>query len=192
MSNPDTIVRLQSHQNRTPTGRASATATRHLVNYLAYGRGTRAQQAQREQRGVWYDQNRQHVAHEEILEWVRQQGKEHLYTHQLILSAKEADLTPDAYNEALSAGGGFFSEWRLMRHTDSPYPHAHVISFGDNKIHVKSPLFREWWLTVRHALDARQHERLAALEAEISTELEPFPQERAQQLRYESDLGWEM
>jgi hypothetical protein len=33
------VVRLKSHPNRTPTGRASATATRKLVNYLAFGRG---------------------------------------------------------------------------------------------------------------------------------------------------------
>jgi hypothetical protein len=155
------IMRLQSHENRTPTGRASATATRKLVNYLAYGRGRPAHQAQRPQRGIWLDQDNKETSHEAVLAWVQAQGKQQRFTHQLILSVKEVRLSGEAYNRALAAAGPFFPSWRLMAHTDSPYSHAHVIAFGEEEIGIKSARFRQWWLSVRQALDAQQQATLA-------------------------------
>jgi murein L,D-transpeptidase YcbB/YkuD len=158
----NSIVRLQYHENRTPTGKRSVTATRKLANYLAFGRGGPAHQAQRPQRGVWYDQADKAVSHEAVLTWIKETGQQQRFTQQLILSVKEVPLSAPAYNEALAAGGEpFFTTWRLMAHADSDYPHAHVIAFNDEKIRIKSPRFREWWLAVRQALDKQQQAYLA-------------------------------
>lgn len=155
------ILRLQSHENRTKTGRVSATVTRKIANYLAYGRGRPAQQQQREPRGTWLDQDSQTRTHDEVIAWVQNEGKAQRYTHQLILSVKDEWLTPEAYNRALAAGGSFFPAWRLMAHTDTSYSHAHVIAFGDKQIRFKSESFRDWWLTVRQALETEREAALA-------------------------------
>ena len=181
---PNSIVRLQSHENRTPTGRTSATATRKLVNYLAFGRGRPAHQVQRPQRGVWHDQANKERSHDDVLAWVQAQGKEEelRFTHQLILSVKEARLDVPEYNDALAAGGGcFFAAWLLMTHADSDYTHAHVIAFSDEEIHIQSPRFREWWLTVRQALDEQQQAHLARLAAEqaVGQEIEQKAEQKS-------------
>ncbi len=168
MPNIQSVVRLQSHANRTPKGRRSVTAARKLVAYLAYGRGRPAQQAQQPQRGNWYDQTGQQIAHEEVLAWVRAQGSIQEFTHQLILSVKETPLQSQEYNAALAAGEPFLHAWRLVTHADSPYPHAHAVSFGDEEMRIRSDRFQEWWLTVRLALDRQQQlqrERLLEQEA---------------------------
>ena len=186
MSDHNSILRLQSHENRTPTGRASATATRQLVNYLGYGRGRSAHQALRRQRGVWLDQDGKEVTHEQVLAWVQAQGKEQRFTHQLILSVNEARLSPEAYNQALTAGEPFFPTWRLIGHADTPYSHAHVIAFGQEEIRVKSPDFRAWQLAVRQELEAQQQtylERQAALELESGLEAELLPAAAVEQSR---------
>ncbi len=106
------VVRHQAHENRTKTDRVSATVTRKIANYLAYGRGRPAQQQQREPRGAWLDQTSQTRTHDEVSAWVAQEGKTQRYTHQLILSMKDEWLTHEAYNRALAVGGPFFTEWR--------------------------------------------------------------------------------
>ena len=161
MADLHNILRLKWHENRTKTGRPSATVTRKIANYLAYGRGRPSQQQQREPRGTWLDQNSQVRAHDEVIAWVQAEGKAQRYTHQLILSVKDEWLTPEAYNRALAAGGPFFSEWRLMAHTDTSYSHAHVITFGEKQIRFKSESFRDWWLTVRQALETEREVALA-------------------------------
>ncbi|MBK8904437.1 MAG: hypothetical protein IPM53_24880 [Anaerolineaceae bacterium] len=171
------VVRHQSHENRTKTGRVSATVTRKIANYLAYGRGRPAQQQQREPRGTWLDQKSQARTHDEVIAWVEQEGKAQRYTHQLILSVKDEWLTPEAYNQALAAGGSLFSAWRLMAHTDTSYSHAHVIAFGDKQIRFKSESFRDWWLTVRQALETEREaalaQRTAVPEHALNQELVP-------------------
>jgi hypothetical protein len=190
------IVRLKSHPNRTPTGRASATATRKLVNYLAFGRGRPAHQARRPQRGIWYDHRNRPISHQEMLAWVSAEGKRQAYTHQLILSVSEAQLTAQEYNQALNAGGGLFDQWRQLVHTDSAYSHAHVVAFSDEEIRVKSPLFRDWWLAVRQALDQQQQVHLTRggveQEAELVAELRPAAGLETHQQEPQEELGWEL
>jgi hypothetical protein len=164
---------ISIHENRTKTGRVSATVTRKIANYLAYGRGRPAQQQQREPRGAWLDQNSQPRTHDAVIAWVAQEGKAQRYTHQLILSVKDEWLTPEAYNRALAAGGPFFTEWRLMAHTDTSYSHAHVIAFGDKQIRFKSESFRDWWLTVRQALETEREATLAQRTAVPEHQSEP-------------------
>jgi hypothetical protein len=154
------IVRMDWLRNRTPTGRRSATGARKLAMYLGYGRGRQAEQEQRAQRGQWLDQKGEIRSHQEVIEWVNEQGKENLYTHQFILSVKEAQLPSEAFNRAMSAGGGLFQEWRLISHNDSRYSHAHAISFGQKEILVKSGEFKEWWQGVRQALEQEQNQAL--------------------------------
>ncbi|MBK6712440.1 MAG: hypothetical protein IPG51_19235 [Chloroflexi bacterium] len=101
MSKAQSVVRLQTHANRTPTGRASATAARKLAQYLAHGRGRPAEQSVRPQRGIWYGEDGRPLTHEQVLQWVAEQGKTHPYTHQLILSVKEAQLEAAAYGQAM-------------------------------------------------------------------------------------------
>jgi hypothetical protein len=166
-SKASNIVRMEWLQNRTPTGKRSATKARKLAQYLAYGRGRPQEQLERPQRGRWLDQSGQIVSHEDVLQWVKEQGMENRYTRQFILSVKDAALTPEAFNRAMAAGGDLFSEWRLLQHQDSRYPHAHALAFGQEEVPVKSEAFRAWWLAVR-----------AALEQERQTQME---QEKAQQ-----------
>jgi len=158
MSKAKSIVRMESFPNRTPTGRSSATGARKLAMYLGYGRGRRAEQEQRAQRGQWLDQKGGKPSHQEVIEWVQQQGKENHYTHQFILSVKDGQLTPEAFNRAMAAGDSLFSEWRLVCHNDSNYSHAHAVAFGKQEIQLKSEAFKEWWREVRQALEfERQH-----------------------------------
>jgi hypothetical protein len=158
MSKAKSIVRMESFPNCTPTGRSSATGARKLAMYLGYGRGRRAEQEQRAQRGQWLDQKGRNPSHQEVTEWVQQQGKENHYTHQFILSVKDFQLTPEAFNRAMAAGGGLFSEWRLICHNDSNYSHAHAVVFGKQEVMLKSEAFKEWWREVRQALEyERQH-----------------------------------
>ncbi len=173
-SKTNNIVRMDWLRNRTPTGKQSATKARKLAQYLAFGRGRPQEQMERPQRGQWLDESSQEVSHTDVLQWVKEQGMENLYTRQFILSVKDAALTPEAFNRTMAAGGDLFPEWRLIQHEDSRYPHAHALAFGQEKIHIKSEAFRQWWLGVRTALE---RERQAQID-----------QERVQELKLEHRL----
>ncbi len=157
------IVRMDWLRNRTPTGKRSATKARKLAQYLAFGRGRLAEQMERPQRGQWLNESGQVVPHEEVIQWVKEQGMENLYTRQFVLSVKDITLTPEAFNRAMAAGGDLFREWRLIRHEDSRYPHAHALAFGQEEVRIKSEAFRQWWQAVRAALE---RERQAQIEQE--------------------------
>lgn len=178
MSNSKTtnIVRMDWLYNRTPTGRRSATKARKLAQYFALGRGREKEQALRPQRGQWLDQAGRPCSHEAVLNWVRQQGMSHELTHQFILSVKETELTPEAFNRAMAAGGPLFSEWRLIPHVDTRYPHAHALAFSQQEVHIKSAAFQAWWQGVREALE---REQAAARELQLE-------QARAEALRLEA------
>lgn len=186
MSRLNSIVRLQSHENRTPTGRQSATATRKLVNYLSYGRGRPAVQAQREPRGQWRDQGDRVLTHEQVLAWVADEGKAQRFTHQFILSVKHAQLAEAVYGRVLSLENPYFQEWRLLVHHDTRYPHAHVVTFGESEIRIKSPQFQAWALAVRQGLEREQQAALAQqLEAGLQHGLQP-------QSHQELVEGWDL
>ena len=177
MSKLNSILRLQSHENRTPTGRRSATATRKLVNYLAYGRGRPAVQEQREPRGQWLDQTGRVLPHEQVLAWVTNEGKAQPFTHQFILSVKYAELAEAAYGRVLSLDNPYFQEWRLLVHRDTRYPHAHVVTFAEQEIRIKSPQFQAWALAVRQELEREQQAVLEQqLEAGLQHGLQPQSQ----------------
>lgn len=163
------IVRMDWLSNRTPSGRRSATKARKLAQYFALGRGREKEQEQRPQRGEWLDQAGRPCTHEAVLQWVRQQGMSHEMTYQFILSVKETQLTEEAFNQAMAAGGPLFNEWRLIAHDDSRYPHAHALAFGNQPVQIKSEAFQSWWRAVRQALEqeqtkAREMQQEAALE----------------------------
>ena len=176
------IVRLDWLTNRTPTGRRSATKARKLAQYFALGRGRTKEQELRAQRGQWLDQAGRPCTHEEVLQWVRQQGMSHEMTYQFILSVKETPLTDEAFNRAMAAGGPLFAEWRLIQHTDTRYSHAHALAFGDQPVRVKSEAFQSWWQAVRQALE---HEQAVAIEMQREQALE---QARAAAMRQEAEL----
>jgi hypothetical protein len=186
------IVRMDWLHNRTPTGKRSATKARKLAQYLAFGRGRSAEQFQREQRGQWLDETGRLRSHEEVLAWISRQAKEKQFTHQFILSVKDISLAPEAFNRAMAASSDLFSEWRLISHDDSHYPHAHALAFGHEAVRLKSEAFREWWLGVRQALEQErelaraqqyelQHEQLLKQAIELSqSSQQPEPEEPAQ------------
>jgi len=176
-SSVSNIVRMDWLYNRTPTGKRSATKARKLAQYFALGRGREKEQALRPQRGQWLDQNGQPCSHEAVLQWVRQQGMANLLTHQFILSVKETQLTPEAFNRAMAAGGELFPEWRLIRHEDSRYPHAHALAFGQKEVLIKSEAFQTWWQGVRAALE---REQAAAQEMQL---VQAQAQERAAEVQ---------
>ena len=160
MSKAKAIVRMATFPNRTPTGRPSATAVRKLTMYLGYGRGSEREQVERPLRGLWHDQNGKILRHQEVLTWAIEQGQQKAYTYQFILSAKHTDLDEDDYTKALNAGGDLFPIWRLMRHEDSQYPHAHVLAFDNREILIKAPAFQAWCRQVRDALEQIQDQYL--------------------------------
>lgn len=160
MSKAKSIVRFDSFPNRTPTGRPSATAARKLAMYIGCGRGRRQEQMQRPLRGLWHDENGNILRHQEVLAWVVEQAKRQQHTYQFILSTKYADLSEEEYTKALQAGDNLFPTWRLMRHEDASYAHAHVLAFGDKEIRIKDPVFQEWCRQVREALAQLQDQHL--------------------------------
>ena len=189
------IVRMDWLTNRTPTGRRSATKARKLAQYFALGRGREKEQELRPQRGQWLDQDGRACTHEEVLQWVRQQGMSHELTHQFILSVKETELTPEAFNRAMAAGGPLFSEWRLINHDDTRYPHAHSLAFSQQEVHIKSEAFQAWWRGVRAALEqeqaaARELQLVQALEQTRAEELQlDAAHEQSQAIQVQQELG---
>lgn len=193
MTKSNSVVRLQSHQNRTPTGRPSATATRKLAHYLAYGRGRPQVQAQQPQRGRWYTEKGKTPTHKAVLEWVQSQGKTHPYTYQLLLSVNEADLAAGDYLQAMRAGGELFLEWRLIAHRDTDHSHAHVLAFGEKEMQITGRPFRSWWQAVRQALAFRQELTLAAEQQEPNLGLEKTePSHQLQAISQTQDWGMEV
>jgi hypothetical protein len=141
--------------------------------YLGYGRGRQAEQELRPQRGQWLDQKGQVCSHEEVMEWVNQAARENLVTHQFILSVKELQLSPEAFNRAMAAGSELFQEWRLIGHNDSRFSHAHALAFGQREVQLKSEAFRAWWQEVRQALEQEQQQaREQQLQLEQAQRLE--------------------
>ena len=184
MNNAQTknIVRLDWLSNRTPSGRRSATKARKLAQYFALGRGRAKEQELRPQRGQWLDPTGRPCRHEEVLQWVREQGTSHEMTYQFILSVKETELTAEAFNRAMAAGGSLFDEWRLIQHTDTQYPHAHALAFGDRPVQIKSEAFQSWWQAVRQALEREQ-----AVAIEMLRE-QALEQARAATVQQEAEL----
>ena len=184
MNNSQTknIVRLDWLTNRTPSGRRSATRARKLAQYFALGRGRAKEQELQPHRSQWLDQAGRPCTHEEVLQWVREQGMSHEMTYQFILSVKEMELTAEAFNRAMAAGGPLFDEWRLIQHTDTQYPHAHALAFGDQPVQVKGEAFQSWWLAVRQALE---REQVVAIEMQREQALE---QARAAAVQQEAEL----
>jgi hypothetical protein len=81
-----------------------------------------------------------------------------------------------------------FPEWRLIQHEDSRYPHAHALAFGQEEVHIKSEVFRQWWLEVRAALEQERQAQVElaqvqqqALKLEQRTEQTLSPQLDQQQ-----------
>ena len=181
-SHTKNIVRLDWLSNRTPSGRRSATKARKLAQYFALGRGRAHEQELRPQRGQWLDPAGRLCRHEEVLQWVREQGMSHEMTYQFILSVKETELSAEAFNRAMAAGGPLFEEWRLIQHTDTDYPHAHALAFGDQPVQVKGEAFQSWWQAVRQALE---REQAVAIEMQREQALE---QARAAALQQEAEL----
>ena len=176
------IVRLDWLSNRTPSGRRSATKARKLAQYFALGRGREKEQELRPQRGEWLDQAGRPCSHEDVLQWVRQQGMSHEMTYQFILSVKETQLSDEAFNRAMAAGGPLFSEWRLISHDDSRYPHAHALAFGNQPVQIKSEAFQSWWRAVRQALEQEQT-KAREMQQELTQE-----QEKAAMLQRDAGL----
>ncbi len=192
MSKAKSIVRFDSFPNRTRTGRPSATAARKLTMYIGYGRGREQEQMQRPLRGLWHDENGNILRHQEVLAWVVEQAKSQQHTYQFILSTKYMSLDEEDYTKALEAGDTLFPTWRLMRHEDARYAHAHVLAFGDKEIRIKDPVFQEWCQQVRGALAQlqdqcldRQQEQQMEMQQEQQMEVIPA-EERALQ------RGWGM
>lgn len=175
MSKATTILRMESFRNRTPTGRTSATAARKLTMYLGFGRGREQEQVQRPLRGLWHDETGRILRHQDVLMWAIEQAKSQEYTYQFILSTKYADLDEEEYIQALQAGGKLFPNWRLMRHEDGGYPHAHVLVFSDKEIWIKDPAFQAWCQQVRSILEQLQ-EQVLNREQQQQLAMEPSEQ----------------
>lgn len=190
MSKAKSIVRFDSFPNRTRTGRPSATAARKLAMYIGYGRGREQEQLQRPLRGLWHDEKGNILRHQDVLAWVVEQAKSQEHTYQFILSTKFASLDEEEYIKALQAGDRLFPTWRLMRHEDASYAHAHVMAFGDKEIRIKDPVFQEWCQQVREALAQMQDQHL---DMQWAQHLETQPEQQMEAAEERSlHRGWGM
>ena len=189
MSKAQSIVRLETFPNRTPTGRPSATAAKKLAQYLAYGRGSQQEQAERLARGTWRDERGRRVSHQAVMDWVAAQGKDNQLTYQFILSARDVALTPAQYGQAMAAGGDLFPEWRLIRHQDAQHAHAHALAFGNKAIRIRDPEFQLWWQQVRAELEQLQKQYQQTEQApDLNQQLDQQP--AVEQLDARLGHGW--
>lgn len=172
-------VRVTHVENRTPTGRRTATPAKKAAAYFAHGREKRevGQRPSEAQRGEWVGPDGRRHGHELVVEWARSQALAHRYTFQALLSVPEGRLTAADYGRALAAagaagadpGGMQVDDWRMVVHDDTVYSHAHVLFFGDRRME------KERYLAWRE----RIQEELAALE-ERYLEGQALAQEGAQ------------
>ena len=161
------LIRVTHSQNRTPTGRRTATPARHAARYFAFGRDREAELAGR-QRGEWMGPEGRVHDHENVLAWAALQAMAHRYTFQALLSVPEGRLAPADYARALEAAGDEqLGSWRLMAHDDTDYSHAHVLFFGDRRLPKEEYL--AWRERVQEELALMESARLdgAALEADM-------------------------
>jgi hypothetical protein len=77
------------------------------------------------------------------------------YTYRLVLSTRDAPLTPEDYAAALRRGG--FDRWYFTRHHGGVHPHAHAVAFAAR------PRRRDELNAVRAALGDRERERAQQL-----------------------------
>lgn len=176
-------VRVTHVENRTPTGRRTATPAKKAAAYFALGKEKKVRDAgwrqADAQRGAWVGPGGQQQPHASVMDWARSQALAHRYTFQALLSVPEGRLTAADYGRAMEAAGiasanavdgGQADDWRMVVHDDTAYSHAHVLFFGDRRME------KERYLAWRE----RIQEELAALE-ERRLEGQALAQEGAQE-----------
>lgn len=180
-------VRVMHVENRTPTGRRSATPAKKAAAYFALGKEKKGREAGRRQadaqRAEWVGPDGQKHAHASVMDWARSQALVHRYTFQALLSVPEGRLTAADYGRALAAAGAISvnaadgsqaHDWRMVVHDDTAYSHAHVLFFGDRR--VEKERYLAWRERIQEELAALEERRLEgqALAQESAQEDTPF------------------
>jgi hypothetical protein len=94
-------------------------------------------------------------------------AREAPYTYRLVLSTKDAALTPDDYGDVLGRG---FDRWYFTAHHGGDHPHAHGIAFAPRPLRVQE------LTALRAALGDREREReLQAARDRTEPQREPSP-----------------
>jgi hypothetical protein len=104
-------------------------------------------------------------------------AQEALYTYRLVLSTKDAPLTPADYAAVLDRGG--FDRWYFTAHHGGDHPHAHGVAFATRR------RGRDELNAVRAALGTRERarERTRCQDAESPTPARvPRAPQRTQEL----------
>ena len=158
------FVGVRMKENRTPTGRRTATPAKHAALYIAYGKERQAQIEQR-MRGQWLGPDGKARSHEAVMAWAREKALQHRYTFQAILSVPEGDLTPEAFCQAMQQGRQI-DDWMLMTHSDTEHSHAHVLFFQDKRIEKER--FLAWQAEIRAELVLQEQKQLDGLQQELA------------------------
>jgi hypothetical protein len=172
---PPPFVRIQLQENRTPTGRRTATPARRAARYIAYGQDREAREAGR-QRGIWLGPDGRAHSHEAVLDWARREGVNYRYTGHVVLSPPQDILTPAHFCRAMAASGEIAS-WRLMAHDDTRFRHAHVLFFREERI--PKARYLAWHARMQQALTRLEREAQSQA-AGLDHDLTPREKGRAQ------------
>jgi hypothetical protein len=94
--------------------------------------------------------------YDEIKAAIHADAQTYGYTYRIVLSTKDAELTPAEYRQVL---GDRFERYYFIEHHNTDYPHAHVIAF--RKQLVKQGELQEMRGNVLELEQARVQERQA-------------------------------
>lgn len=184
------IVRGEHIDNRTAGGRTYA-RVRGLLQYITYGHYEDYLGEAPRPRGTWLDQAGREHEHEAVRTWAREKVQRFHYDHayQLLLSARDGDLSASEFNQALQRGSGISEalEWRFMVHDDTDRRHAHAVLFSREKL--PSVRYKIWQQTMQAELGRLQDERQSSLtqQTEMKSELAAPADHKPEQARQE---GW--
>jgi hypothetical protein len=110
--------------NYLAQGPKTATAAKRAVRYYTYREGPDLSARH------WYDADGQAVSYEAVQAAVAEHAASYAYTYRLVVSTKDADLGVDGYRQVLAR---HFDRYYLITHHNTPYPHAHVLGFREQR-----------------------------------------------------------
>lgn len=159
------VCHVRYYKNRTKKGNPTSRKARN--SFLYYDRKRNVE------RGVWHSQNGA-VSTPDVLTWTADSALTMPYTYTLVLSVRDADLTPEQFQKVMHTVRDEINDFRLITHSDTEHTHAHVLVFSDKK--WSRAQFDRVTQTVRselHTLEQawlreREQEWKAAVEADIT------------------------
>lgn len=104
----------------------------------------------------WYGQDGSGMSYYDARDALHDQVTRHRYTYRIVLSTKDAPLTPDEYRDVL---GDQFDGYVFVSHDNTDYPHAHVLACRDKKLSRKELTALRAQLAERERARALEHDQ---------------------------------